>query len=126
MLDFEDENGAGPSNPVPFHDDPDSGSEFAIEDAEPETLDDLMYLKNGEEPDDYSTSVSPVNAPFVPSIESQSQATSFRCSANDILATCVSSSRSHHHKMYTLPTPSVHHRHRAVRFSFAQVVSRDC
>jgi transcription factor C subunit 6 len=118
MLDFEDENGAGPSNPVPFHDDPDSGSEFAIEDAEPETLDDLMYPEDGEEPEEFLPR-SPSERPIRP-IPSKAKA---KQPPSDVQRTTslqlASLPRGHTtNKMYTLPTPSVHHRHRAVPIFF--------
>lgn len=122
MLGFEDENGAGPSNQIPFEDEPDSGSEFAMDDAEPGTPDELMYPEDEEL--DESLILSPSERPIRP-IPSKSKARAkVKKTPPDIQRTISlqlgpSLSRGHTtNKMYSLPTPSVHHRHRAVPLFF--------
>ena len=115
MMTFEDEDGAGPSYSVPFEGEPDSGSEFAMEDA---GADKLLYPDNDEEFDDpMSRFVSERPIRPIPS-KGKGKAKSKKPPADSqrtVMQLGPSLSRVQTtNKMYALPTPSVHHRHRAV------------
>jgi transcription factor C subunit 6 len=123
MLGFEDEDGAGPSNPIPFEDEPNSGSEFAVEDAAAETPDELLYPEDDDEPDEpafRSVSQRPIR-PLPSKSKAKDKAKKHPPDTQRIASMQLGSSLSRGYttnKMYALPTPSVHHRHRAVPLFF--------
>lgn len=126
MIAFEDEDGAGPSS-IPLEEDPDSGSEFAVEEdlagpGSPELVDpdtDEEEIDDDLEVDSESDGVRKIrpipNRSKSKAAPQSQKAVEKKVSVNfgPSLPRGYSSN-----KMYALPTPSIHHRHRAVPIFF--------
>lgn len=133
MFTFEDENGAGPSNTAqPFDDEQDSGSEFAAEEGVEgaENGDDLDEADE-EEVEDYMSGLQPTKERPIRPLPTKSAA---KAKAKKpppdpqrmgSVQVAPSLPRGYSNKIYALPSPSMHHRHRAVPlFSYSGRVER--
>lgn len=132
MFTYEDENGAGPSNAIqPFDDEHDSGSEFVVEEADndAENGDDIDEVEVEEELDDSVSKPKPTTErptrplPAKRATKARQPIDPQRMSSVQVTPSLPRGSGSN--KIYALPTPSMHHRHRAVPlFSYSGRVER--
>lgn len=127
MLQFEDEDGAGPSNAMPVEEDADSGSEFEVENADPGTPDDISHPEDDEEEDgetldalDDTESLAASERPVKPLPKAKGKAKAKDTKIDAQRTTAAPSQagpslpRGAASKIYSLPALSIHHRHRAV------------
>lgn len=123
-LDISDEENAGPSNTMVIDQDADSGSEFEAEKVDP-IEDDPTADSDEDEEDDFmddAESLAPSDRPVkpLPKSKGKGKAKVLKPETQRAFAPRAGPSlpRGSTSKMYSLPTVSIHHRHRAVPLYF--------
>ena len=126
MLGFEQgEDGAGPSNLVPLQYEPESDSEFVMEDAAAQGPHELLYPvdDDDEEPNQFTPQpvgerpIRPIPAKAKGKAKAKQLEPPPDTQRTQVLGPSLPRGYTTN-KMYTLPIPSVHHRHRAVPLFF--------